>query len=172
MSIKKWTTTFLLLFSFSLMIYIYYTDNKKPPHSSRTVLQSKFSSKGVANRIIQVRLNSDEKQSNTEKVEISAEVSTPFDFTDKLYFKWQLGQDVILVSGELAGEIHSLLKNEPKKIYLTVTGFSKENNHHVRFEISGTKNGKSIYGDALIASDLENTFENTVQNVEKIKASQ
>ena len=59
--------------------------------------------------------------------------------------------------------------NESKKISISVTGFSKENNHHIGFEIYGIKNGKNVYGDALIASDIENTFENVVQNVEKIK---
>lgn len=172
MSIKKWAVaSFIFLNSGLLLIYVY-SNNKTPTHFSRALLQSKFTSKGVVNRTIQVKLNFDKKQSNSEKVEISAEVSMPFDFTGKLYFKWKLGQDVILSNGELSGEIHGLLKGESKKIYLVVTGFSNEINHHIRFEVTGLKDGKNIYGDALIASDLENTFENTVQNVEKIKASQ
>ena len=127
---------------------------------------------GVVNRIIQLKLKFTEAKLNSEKVKVTAEVSMPFDFSEKLYFKWKLGPDVVLAEGELTGSIDGVLKNEVKKVTFTVTGFSKENNHQIGFEIYGIKKGKNVYGDALIASDLENTFENIVQNVEKIKASQ
>lgn len=149
-----------------------YRNEKKTMRPASNLLQSKFSSKGAIDRIIQLKLNYNEVESNSEKVEVTAEIQMPFDFSDKLYFRWKLGQDVFLTDGDLTGEIHGLLQNQIKKVSVSVTGFSKESNHHIGFEIYGIKNGKNIHSDALIASDIENTFENTVQNVERIKASQ
>jgi len=178
MSIKKWALASILVLASGLSIYIF-TNIKPSSRNSAAFLQSKFTSKGIINRLIQIKLNFSKAKADSEKVEISANVSMPFDFNEKLYFKWQLGPDVILAEGELSGEINGLLKTENKKIFLTVKGFSKESNHHIRFEVRGAINdaqsakyGKNIYGDALIASDFENTFENTVQNVERIKATQ
>lgn len=171
MSVKKGIFASIIFLGLGLSVYFYQQKNKPALHRP-VFLQSKFSSKGVVDRIIQLKMNFEKAKLNSEKVEISAEVQMPFDFNDKLYFRWKLGQDVILAEGELSGEINGLFKNEVKKVSLWVTGFSKENNHHIGFEIYGIKNGKNIYGDALIASDIENTFENIVQNVEKIKASE
>lgn len=171
MSIKKGITGSILIISVGLSVYFFRHSNK-PITPSPLILQSKFSSKGVVDRIIQLELKFDEVKTNSEKALVTAEISMPFDFNDKLYFRWKLGQDVYITEGSLTGEIIGLTKNETKKIYLTVTGFSKETNHHIGFEVYGIKNGKNIFGDALIASDLESTFENTVQNVERIKASQ
>lgn len=176
MPLKKWAWPLFLLLGSGLSVYMFSdylsVNQRAPSRVSPGFLQSKFTSKGVVNRIVQIELNFTEAAMNSEKAEISAEVRMPFDFNEKLYFKWHLGPDVILSAGELTGEIQGLLKGLPQKLHLTVTGFSKENNHHIRLEVRGTRNGKNIYGDALIASDLENTFENTVQNVEKIKSSQ
>lgn len=171
MPIKKYSLIVLLILLFSLVGY--YTKNKyfssvvpKIPH----FLQSQFSSKGIVDRVIQLKLNFTTVQSNSEIAEVVAQVQMPFDYKDKLYFKWKLGEGVVLSEGELSGELNGLLKNEPKKIYLKVTGFSQEINHQIGFEIFGMRNNKKIYADALVASNLESTFENTVQNVEKIKA--
>lgn len=138
---------------------------------STNFLESKFTSRGVINRIIQLRLNFNSVKLNSEKTEIIANVNMPYDFKDKLYYKWKLSEGVVLSAGQqLEGELNGLLKNEHKNIKLEVTGFSQEINRQIRFEIFGLKNGQQIYADALVASNLENTFENIVQNVEKIKA--
>ena len=171
MSIKKWA---LVIFSLLILCAAAYwqLSPKVSDKKNYFVLQSKFMSKSLTNRIIQVKLNFKEVATDSEKTEITAVISMPFDFNDKLYFKWKLGPAVVLSEGELSGEIQGLLKNDPKEITLKITGFSKEANHHIGFEIHATQNSKKIYGEAFAASDLENTFENTVQNVEKIKASQ
>ncbi len=169
MSIKKGVVGSVILASaLSTFFYFQNTGKSQPPRAQ--FLQSKFSAKGIVDRVIQLKLNADEASSNSEKVEISAEFRLPFDFSDQLHFRWKLGQDVMLVDGALSGQVNGLIGNESKKLTITVTGFSKETNHQVGFEISGIKNGKNIFADGLIASDLENTFENIVQNVEKIKA--
>lgn len=182
MPVKKGLIASILFISIALsstLIYFFqYLDvqstapllKQHSPGLSYGFLQSQFSSKGLIDRIIQLKLNFTEAALNSEKVEVTADVQMPFEFNGKLYFKWKLGQDVILSEGKLTGEINGIKKNEIKKISIAITGFSKENNHHIGFEIYGIKNGKKIYGDALIASDLENTFENVVQNVEKIKS--
>ena len=143
----------------------------KPLQSKKSFLQSEFSGHGVVNRIIRLKLNFENAKSDSEQVAVTAQISMPFEYTDKLFFKWKLGENVVLASGQLTGEVNSVLKDEKKTITIFVTGFSKEINHHIGFEVSGIKNGKTIFADALIASDLENTFENTVRQVEKIKAS-
>ncbi len=170
-TIKKGLIVSILLISAGLSFYFFQQPNafSRPPSD---FLQSKFSSKGVVDRIIQLRLNYDKVELDSEKAAVTAEINMPFDFNDKLFFKWKLGQDVVLTDGEISGEISTLLKNETKKVMISVSGFSKENNHQIGFEIYGVKNGKKIFGDAMITSDIESTFENTVQNVEKIKASQ
>lgn len=171
MSVKKCTLIILLLLIFGVVGH--YSKNLDVSFQSSKAprfLQSQFSSKGVVDRVIQLKLNFETVQSNSEMAEVVAHIQMPFDFKDKLYFKWKLGEGVVLSVGELSGELNGLLKNEPKKIYLKVTGFSQEINHQIGFEIFGIRNNKKIYADALVASNLESTFENTVQNVEKIKA--
>lgn len=158
------------LLATAILTFFYFQNTGKSQPPRAQFLQSKFSARSIDNRVIQLKLNADEARSNSEKVEISAEFKLPFDFTNNLHFRWKLGEDVMLVDGVLSGQVNGLIGNESKKLTITVTGFSKETNHQIGFEISGIKNGKNIFADGLIASDLENTFENIVQNVEKIKA--
>lgn len=169
MSIKKGIIGSVFLAS-AILTFFYFQNTKErlPPRAQ--FLQSKFTGKGIVDRVIQLKLNADNANSNSEKVEITAEFKLAFDFNDQLHYRWKLGQDVMLVDGVLSGQVNGLTGNESKKLTITVTGFSKETNHQVGFEISGIKNGKNIFADGLIASDMENTFENIVQNVEKIKA--
>jgi hypothetical protein len=172
MSLKK-----LLAFCFLLVFILggtYFFHSKSQPHENFAagIPISQFSSKGVVDRIIDLKLSFDEVAKNTDKSSIHVKINMPFDFNEKLHYHWKLGQGVALHSGEIDGELDHLFKNETKEISIDVTGFSKEINHHVGFEIYGLKNGHKIYGEGLVASDLENTFESIVQNVEKIKASQ
>lgn len=159
-----------VFFASAILTFFFFQNTKKIQPPRAQFLQSKFTAKGVVDRIIQLKLNADEASSNSEKVEITAELKLPFDFNDQLHFRWKLGQDVVLIEGAQNGQVNGLNGNESKKLTIVVTGFSKESNHQVGFEISGIKNGKNIFADGLIASDPENTFENIVQNVEKIKA--
>lgn len=171
MSLKKW-----LLLTVPVVIlgagYLIFKPKNSTDKPHRVFLQSSYTSKGMVDRVIQIKLNYPEAKSNLEKIEITAEVQMPFNFDEKLHYRWRLGQDVIHKEGHLIGEINGLSGNESKKIYLTVSGFSKETSRQIKFEIYGFKDGKSIYGDSIISSDLDNTFENTVQNVERIKASE
>lgn len=169
MSIKMGIIGSALLVS-AILTFFYFQITKVSQPVRAQFLQSKFTGKGVVDRVIKLKLNAGKASSNSEKVEISAEFKLAFDFDEQLHYRWKLGQDVILVDGALSGQVNGLTGNESKKLTITVSGFSKETNHQVGFEISGIKNGKNIFADGLIASDMENTFENIVQNVEKIKA--
>ena len=171
MSIKKGFIIAAVFLGSTVFTFLYFQNSSKSRLPRGQFLQSKFTGKGVVDRVIQLKLISEEAVANSEKVQISAEFMLPFDFDEQLHFRWKLGQDVILIDGALSGQVNGLTKNITKKLTLVVTGFSKETNHQVGFEISGIKNGKNIFADGLIASDLENTFENIVQNVEKIKAA-
>ncbi len=138
----------------------------------RGFLESSFTSKGISNRILKVNITFDEVEKDSDSVIVVAHVHSPFDFKSPLNFKWKLGENVILEEGLLTGAANELLASEEQTFTIKVKGFSREQNHHIAFEIRGVQNNHQITGDALVASDLENTFENTVQNVERIKASQ
>lgn len=140
---------------------------KKPP-----LLLSSFTNGGTAQKILNVEVKYEEVQSNSEVAEIKAYVTLPFSYQHPLNYKWKLGEGVEIVEGGLSGQVSELTGQQAHLISIKVKGFSKEKNHHIGFEIFGQTQGRGIYGDALIASDLENTFENTVQNVERIKASE
>lgn len=135
-------------------------------------LQSGFTSKGVSNRILKVQITFDEVTSNQDENTIVAHIQSPFNFKQPLNYKWKLGENVTLDEGLLNGAVDELIAGEKKTISIKVKGFSKQQNRHIAFEIRGLQNNRAIHGDALVASDMENTFENIVQNVERIKASQ
>ena len=145
---------------------------KKPEPEPLKFLPSVFATKGLGDKVLQVKIRHDDVSTNSEESEIVAEVSMPFDFNSRLNYRWKIGEGVEILQGELSGFVDGLQAKDSKLVRLKVRGFSRQENHHIGFEIYGKSNGRAIYGDALSASDLENTFENTVQNVERIKASQ
>lgn len=162
-------------------VLLYYTQSLAPKTSQTAfakasfaatdVPRSQFSSKGVVNRVIQVKITHENVKKNSDSNRIQAEVSIPFDFNGSLFYRWKIGENVEVIDGDLTGQLTKLHKESPAQFKIVVKGFSLESNHHIGFEILGEQNGHRISGDSLIASDPESTFENVVQNVEKIKAS-
>ncbi len=161
------TPLLLMTFIISAWLQRPVLKNEKPE-----ILRSQFSSEGNGYRIVKIELDYTKVTTNKEAVEVKAFVTMPFSYNEKLKYRWRLGQDVELIAGALEGELENLIKGEAKIISLKVKGFSFETNRHIRLEVVGQNKTRAIYGDALIASDIENTFENTVQNVEHIKANQ
>lgn len=167
-----------LIISIILIACLAFSFNFFKPKSSNLavrnsqITQSGFTSKGVVNRTIEINLEFKSPESEFAKTEIVANVSLPFTFDEKLYYRWYLSEGVILKEGQLVSEVTGLTQNAIKKISITVSGFSKEHSRQIKFEIYGFKNRQKIYGDAIISSNVESTFENTVQNVERIKASE
>ena len=140
---------------------------KRPP-----LRLSSFTTGGSAQKVLNVEMKFEEVQTNDEVAEIKAFVSLPFSYKNSLNYKWKLGQGVELVEGAAEGKVLELFAQQAHLISIKVKGFSKQENRHIGFEIFSQSQGRGIFGDALIASDIENTFENTVQNVERIKASE
>lgn len=179
MPIKKYFNSILALTFTGLLaatVYWAYQKNSDPnvklPVGKPPLLLSAFTTGGSAQKILKVEVSFDEVKTDSEIVEIKAYVSLPFDYKFPLNYKWSFGPGVQLVEGLENGVLPELFAQQSKLISIKVRGFSKERNSHIRFDIHGVTNGQGIYGDALIASDIENTFENTVQNVERIKASE
>ncbi len=141
------------------------------PIDQNKILISQFSSKGVGDRIIKLKLTADSAKLNSETSSVQVDIEMPFDFSAPLFFKWKLGEGVTLLEGDLTGQINGLLKLTASRLRINVKGFSQEANNQIGFEIYGAKNGRKIYGDAILSSVPENTFEDIVQNVEKIKSS-
>ena len=62
-----------------------------------------------------------------------------------------------------------LKNNLPVKITIEVFGFTQDENRHIGFEIGGQRKLRIVHGESLLASRVDKTFENIVQNVERIK---
>jgi hypothetical protein len=131
--------------------------------------KSQYSYMGPAERIL--KLNFDVSKSRFKKsAVIKAIVSLPFNYNHPLQYKWKLGENVILKSGDLTGSVALLTQNEPLVFTIEVDNFESSQNRFLRFEIVGTDPNKRIFTDGLVSSHQENSFESIVQEVEKINA--
>jgi hypothetical protein len=165
MSIKKPQLFFYFFLILGIGAYQFLKPQPMLRKSFSGVNVSQFSSRGVVDRIINLQIDV------TRENEITSSVSLPFDFDDSLQYKWILGQGVKLIEGSLLGSTEKgFTKGQPVKIKIKVSGFNSQNNHHIGFEVSGLKNNHRIYAEGLISSQFEKSFENTVQNVERLKA--
>ncbi len=160
----------LLLSLVAGLNYNYFAKAKSQP-APHVVPQSEFSGHGVVDRVIQLKFI-EAQPAKTEEApsNIKVAVTVPFDFEPELQFKWLLTENVKLVSGSLAGKISHFKAGVPQELDIQVTGFSQIENRQVAFQITGSKDGRKIFADGIVASLKDNTFENIVQNVEKIKA--
>ena len=140
-----------------------------PDFSANGLTRSAFSSKGTSQRIIPVEIKFDRVSQDSDQVAVTATFSLPFHFDEKLHYKWELGEGVQIQAGESSGTLDSLLKNKVYEVRILVTHFSLQTNRTIGFEVSAVKDGRRIHGDALVASNVESTFEHLVQNVERLK---
>jgi len=160
----------ILIFGCALTAF-YLNSTQKSKVSRSKILLSTFTPDGVINRDIQIDFAADSVETDSDTAQVYVKLKMPFDFDADLNYKWKLSEGVSLLDGDLNGVLKGLKKNESKSIAISVKGFSKKVNRQIGFEVYGTLNGRKVYGDVLMASDKENTFEDIVQNVEKIKAS-
>lgn len=173
MSVKKQILIFIFLGgALGLSFFLNYTHKDKYSPMKPNYVPSLFASQGANAKTIQVKLKSDPIQTDNEINEVKAFVSMPFDYTGEFYYTWTIGEGVTVESGNLSGKFQNLTANEIKTLSIFVKGFSKETNHHIKFDIFTVKNNRRLLGGAFTASKPEDTFENIVQNVEKIKAEQ
>jgi hypothetical protein len=139
--------------------------------NATSVPTSEFSGYGPVDRIITIKIKEDKiAKQDRDIVTVKTDITMPFDYDDKLEFKWILTENVHLVKGDLTGTVQFLKANAPKTVEISVTGFSKLENRQIAFQVSGTKNGRRIFADGIITTQKEKTFEDIVQNVEKIRA--
>ena len=164
MSIKKPQLIIYLIFALSIYFYQSLGPKQMTRKSFSAVNVSQFSSHGVVDRIINLKI--EVKNEN----EITSVISLPFDFEEGLEYKWILGQNVILKEGALTGKSEiGFRKDQTKKIKIKVAGFDSKNNRHIGFEVWGTKNNRRLFAEGLISSQTDKSFEAVVQNVERSK---
>jgi hypothetical protein len=171
MSLKNKIMLASILISISALSAFYFSSAYKNKAPKNNILLSTFTPNGVIHREIKIDFAADSVENESETAQVYVKLKMPFDFDADLDYNWKLSEGVSLVEGEIKGQLKGLKKNESKTITISVKGFSKKINRQIGFEVFGTQNGRKIYGDILMASDKENTFEDIVQNVEKIKAS-
>ena len=131
---------------------------------------STFTGQGQ-NQLIQLKLKQKSiATKDQEVVPLVASVSVPFDYPGELNYQWLLTENVILKEGQLNASLKNLEKNKIYSVEINVSGFSTLENRQVVFRVFGSINGHKISADGIIASKKEDTFEDIVKNVEKIKA--
>ncbi len=173
MSIKKPQLIFLtiMLIGFGLYQFTKPQTLIRRSFSSQPVV-SEYSAHGIIDRLIDLKIETSNLKSKDAamKAEIMASLSLPFNFDDELHYKWTLGQNVILKEGDLEGTVGpGFQKDQVSKIKIIVQGFSAENLRHIGFEVWGKRNDRRLFADGLISSQKENSFEDIVQNVGRLK---
>lgn len=173
MSLKKPYLLIFILAAFTFSIYEFLRPHPVVRKSFAPKFNiSQYSSRGIIDRIVDLKIQTKSIQkNNAAATEVVAYVSLPFDFEGQLQYKWTLGQNVTLIAGTLTGASkEKFQREEPQQIKITVSGFDRSQLRHIGFEIFGEKNGRRIFADGLISSQKENSFEDVVQHVERIKA--
>ena len=127
--------------------------------------RTEFSYRGLVDRSITVQFN----VKKSEISEIIASVQLPENYSETLKFKWTLGQDIEIQSGELHGSIENYEKNKTIVLRILVKGFDSKIKRHLRFEIQGVNQGRPLFADGIISSDKENSFEQVVKEIENYK---
>lgn len=170
MSVKKGATLFFFILILGAATYQAFLPFTKTTTASvasvaKPIHISQYSGRGVVDRVIHLDFKTKDSK------EVIAIVSMPFDFDGEIQYQWTLGENIDVIEGTLKGSLPTgLRKDHAQQIKLVVQGFDQNQLRHIGFEIWGDKNGRRIYADGLISSQQENSFENIVQNVEKIKA--
>ncbi|OFZ28697.1 MAG: hypothetical protein A2622_06315 [Bdellovibrionales bacterium RIFCSPHIGHO2_01_FULL_40_29] len=109
-------------------------------------------------------------EKNSQPVSIAAKVTVPIAFDGIIKYKWILSENIELISGETSGQWISLKTDDVAISTVSLKGFSKEENRQVVMRVWGFKEGRKILSEAIISSNPQETFEDIVKNVEKIKA--
>lgn len=148
-----------------LILLLFLTSACTPQKSVKT-LEHGMSYMGPVERNINLKLSLN--KSSISK--LTATVSVPYNYGSTLHYKWKLGPNVVLEQGTLVGTISSLQKNQAVTVAISVKNFNTDENRFVRFEVFGTDPQKRIFSDGIVSSNQPNSFENIVQEVEKINA--
>lgn len=101
-----------------------------------------------------------EKNSETSilKVIISAKKDLPQGFQ----YKWQLHKEMTSTDA-LEGQLEALTKGQTKEFSIRVVGFSKQNNSHINFIVSGQIGEHNLRRAVIASSRPEDSFEYVVE---------
>ncbi len=173
MSVKKPQLIFLIIATLAYFQNFYSKPSKQLQRGfASQVPISQYSHRGIVDRSIELKFKTEPAEKKfSSSMEITALVSMPFAFEGQLQYKWTLGQEVRLVEGDLTGSTESVFQRDvPKEIKLIVNGFDKNSLRHIGIEVWAERNGRRLFVDGLISSQQEQSFEDIVQHVEKMKA--
>lgn len=174
MSLKKLllASTSVIIFSACCGFFFLSNAESNTPTAIR-VPTSDFSGYGPADRTFNIKIkDSGAAKNENEVVIVKTDVSLPFDFDQAAEYTWILADGVHLTEGDLSGKLVDFKAQAKKAVQIAVTGFTEKENRQIVFRIFAEKNGRRIFADGIISSQKENTFEDIVQNVEKIKQQQ
>lgn len=174
MSLKKllFTSTSIIVFS-ACCGFFFVSNADSTPGTAIKVPTSDFTGYGPADRTFSIKIkNSGAAKNESDIVSVKTDVSLPFDFDQTAEYTWILSDGVHLSEGDLSGKLSDFKAQTKKSIKVSVTGFNEKEDRQIVFRIFAEKNGRRIFADGIISSQKENTFEDIVQNVEKIKQQQ
>ncbi|MFN3453967.1 MAG: hypothetical protein ACK41T_03340 [Pseudobdellovibrio sp.] len=153
---------------FSILLTLSFTscfEGKSKNHGLTPFSKSQFSYNGVVEKSIQLKFTVT-KESSTY---ITATVQTDYDYEHSLKYDWKLGENVSLLVGEKTGILTGLKKGVPVHIQIQVKGFDADTPRFVRFEVLGLNQERRIYADGVLSSNVQKSFEHTVQEIEAYK---
>jgi len=140
----------------------------KNMHGLSSFNHSQFTYRGLAERSIQLKFKVNKNQIST----VTAVIETDYDYNYPVNIEWKLGQFIQLNEGQLKQTIPFLKKNQPVSFVLKIEGFNSSENKFIRFEALGTHPHRRIFTDGIVSSQIENSFEKIVQEVEAYKKNQ
>lgn len=131
---------------------------------------SKLGSQQFAQQLFSLSINNqsianDDNDLSTLKATIKAHKSFP----KGLAFKWNLPDDVQLISGSATGELNDFTINQEKEFSIEIKNFSKKTKKFISFNIQGNLTDKAVEKSAFFSSKPEDSFEFIVQQYEKEK---
>jgi hypothetical protein len=149
-------------------------DSTAPKKIKPPLRLSSFASGGSTRKLFHIQLDYLAAESDpNEIVEVTAKISVPFNYHFPVLYSWKLGPEVKLISGELSGNIsEGISANQTVEVKIQVKGYTKTVNRHIWFEARSSTAGHALVSEMVGVSNMENTFENIVQNVERIKAQE
>lgn len=140
-------------------------EEKSMKEHGMQISHSQFGYRGVVEKSLDLKFEKDFGSTS----EITAVVSSGYGYPSELEYNWKLGPGVTLAAGELKGKISGLEKNKKMKLKIKVNGLDANQIRHVGFDIIGLNSTQRVYADGVVSSQVENSFEKIVQEVEQHK---
>lgn len=165
---KKIACSFGAVFLLTLVIWKY--SNLGPPDMSSqpTFSRSSISYSGIGQRNLGLKF----KLYGSDSRVIVATVQLPQNLDlskQKLRFKWQLDENVILKNYDVSGEILIPADKKSIDIPIEVNNFSQTQSRFVRFEARIEANTNRFFTDGIVSSQEQSSFEAFVRGIEDFK---